>query len=186
MFIRLSATQDESGLAQEVWPLSPRPKRGHPLMASRLVLASTVLVIAAFAAGCGEPSREEYARKASEACSQLQEDLPEPGAGRTDDPAEIKRRGDEATRAFGTAVDKIKELDRPGGEAGEQAERFTRAYESFINDGYRPGFLKQQRALATGDRRGFLRAALELLNRVRHNQELKRSAAQLGIKGCAP
>lgn len=153
-------------------------------------LAALVLLCAAFAVGCGGPSKEEYAKEANGVCSQLRNDLPESQAG--DDPAEVNRRIDQAMTK---AVDRMKGLDRPDGEAGEQAEQFTAAYERFLNQDYRPGLKEIETAIARRDRdprrdrEAFLSAALALRDKVQgaNAQNAQKSnlfAGQLGASEC--
>ncbi len=153
-------------------------------MTRRLALVCTAVLCAALAAGCGGPSKEEYAKKANTVCSQIQKDLQSVSqGGQSSNAAEINRRTDQAVNAFAMGVKRIKDLDRPGGEAGEQAEQFTEAFERFLNRDYRPGVKRLQKAVSRRDRQAIRAAALGLRNI--NTQEVNRLAGQLGVSECA-
>ena len=153
-------------------------------MSSRLALVCTAVLSAALLAGCGGPSKEDYAKEANGICSRIQKDLQAVGqGGQTNNPQEINRRTDQAVKAFATGVERIKGLDRPGGDEGKQAEQFTAAFEKFLNDDYRPGVEKLQEAVSTRDRRKVRAAALELQDI--NTENVNRLAGQLGVSECA-
>jgi len=153
-------------------------------MSRRLALVCTAVLCAAFAAGCGGPSKEEYAKEANGICSKIQKDLQSVSrGGQTNDPAEINSRTDQAVKAFSTGVEKIKGLDPPSGDAGKQAEQFSAAFERFLNDDYRPGVEKLQAAVSSGDRKAVRTAALGLRNI--NTQDVNRLAGQVGVSECA-
>ncbi len=153
-------------------------------MQRRPAMVCTALLCSAFAAGCGGPSKEEYAREANSVCKQIQEDLQSVSqGGRTTNAAEINRRTDRAVKAFASGVDRIKDLDRPSGDAGEQAEEFTEAFERFLNEDYRPGVERLQKAVSRRDRQAIRGAALRLRNI--DTQDVNRLSRQLGVSECA-
>jgi uncharacterized protein YukE len=147
-------------------------------------LTCTALLAAGVAAGCGGVSKEEYSEQANRVCSQIQKDLQAVSqGGQTNDPAEINRRTDRAVDAFQNGVNRIKGLERPGGEAGEKAEQFTQAFERFLTEDYRPGVEKLQKAVSSRDRQAVRRAALEL--RDIDTQNVNRLAEQANVRECA-
>lgn len=149
-----------------------------------LALASLALLSAAVVAGCGGPSKEEYAQQANGICAQIQKDLQAVSqSGQTNDPKEINRRTDKAVDAFSTGVNKIKGLEKPGGDAGEQAEQFTNAFSKFLEEDYRPGVERLQKAVSSRDRQQIRTAALQLRNI--NTQDVNRLAGQLGVTECA-
>jgi len=153
-------------------------------MSRRLPLVCTAVLGAAFAAGCGGPSKEEYAKEANGICSQIQKDLRSVSqGGQTNNPTEINTRTDQAVKAFSVGVEKIKALDPPGGDAGKQAEQFSAAFERFLNEDYRPGVEKLQAAVSSRDRKAVQTAALGL--RSINTQDVNRLAGQLGVSECA-
>ena len=153
-------------------------------MTRRPALACITVLCAAFAAGCGGPSKEEYAKEANGICSQIQKDLQSVSkGGQTNSASEINQRTDQAVKAFATGVDRIKDLDRPGGEAGKQAEQFTAAFERFLKQDYRPGVEKLQKAVGSRDRQAIRSAALGLRNI--NTQDVNRLAGQVGVSECA-
>ncbi|MBA3370456.1 MAG: hypothetical protein H0T96_03265, partial [Thermoleophilaceae bacterium] len=79
--------------------------------------------------------------------------------------------------------DRIKDLDRPGGDAGKQAEQFTAAFERFLKQDYRPGVEKLQKAVGNRDRQAIRSAALGL--RSINTQDVNRLAGQVGVSKCA-
>ncbi len=147
-------------------------------------LACLALLCAAVVAGCGGPSKEEYAEQANGICSQIQKDLQAVSqGGQTNDPKEINQRTDQAVDAFSTGVNKIKGLDKPSGDAGEQAEQFEQAFEKFLEEDYQPGVEKLQKAVTSRDREQIRTAALELRNI--NTQDVNRLAGDLGVTECA-
>lgn len=153
-------------------------------MSRRLALVCTALLCAAIATGCGGPSKEEYAKQANGICSQIQKDLQSvTRGGQSTNAADINRRTDEAVKAFAMGVSRIKDLDRPGGDVGKQAEEFTTAFERFLNQDYRPGVEKLQSAVQRRDRQAIREAAVGLRNI--NTQEVNRLAGQLGVSECA-
>lgn len=153
-------------------------------MSRRLPLVCTAVLCAAFAAGCGGPSKEDYAKEANGICSQIQKDLQSVSqGGQTNNPTEINTRTDQAVKAFSTGVEKIKALDPPSGDAGKQAEQFSAAFERFLNEDYRPGVEKLQAAVSSRDRKAIRTAALGLRNI--NTQDVNRLAGQLGVSECA-
>jgi hypothetical protein len=153
-------------------------------MTRRTTLACLAVLCAAIVAGCGGPSKEEYASKANGICSQIQKDLQSVSqGGQTNDPKEINRRTDQAVQAFSTGVDKIKALDKPAGDAGKQAEQFSAAFQKFLDEDYKPGVDKLQQAVSSRDRQKIRTAALNL--RSIDTQNVNRLAGQLGVTECA-
>ena len=115
-------------------------------MNPRLSLTVLAVLCAAVVAGCGGPSKEEYASEANGICAQIQKDLQQVSqGGQTNDPKEINERTDQAVQAFTTGVNKINDLETPSGEAGEQAEQFSAAFEKFLKEDYQPGSRSSRR-----------------------------------------
>lgn len=153
-------------------------------MNRRPTLACLTVIAAAFAAGCGSPSPQEYAREANAICGQIQRDLQAVNqGGQTTDPSEINRRTQRAVDAFQRGVDRIEDLDRPSGEEGRRAEQFTQAFETFLTDKYRPGVQRLQRAVTRRNRAAIRRAAQALRNI--DTSEVNRLAEQLNVRECA-
>ena len=153
-------------------------------MNPRLSLTVLAVLCAAVVAGCGGPSKEEYASEANKICAQIQKDLQQVSqGGQTNDPKEINQRTDQAVQAFSTGVNKINDLDTPSGEAGEQAEQFSAAFEKFLKEDYQPGVEKLQKAVSSRDREQIRAAALEL--RSINTQDVNRLAGELGVTECA-
>lgn len=153
-------------------------------MNPRLSLTVLAVLCAAVVAGCGGPSKEEYASEANGICAQIQKDLQQVSqGGQTNDPKEINQRTDQAVQAFTTGVNKINDLETPGGEAGEQAEQFSAAFEKFLKEDYQPGVEKLQEAVSSRDRQKIRTAALQLRNI--NTQDVNRLAGQLGVTECA-
>lgn len=149
-----------------------------------LALACVSVLSAAVVAGCGGPSKEEYAQQANGICSQIQKDLQQVSqSGQTNDPKEINERTDQAVQAFSKGVDRIKDLEKPSGDAGEQAEQFEKAFQNFLENDYEPGVEKLQKAVSSRDRQQIRTAALQLRNI--NTQEVNRLAGQLGVTECA-
>jgi hypothetical protein len=147
-------------------------------------LACLAVLSAAVVAGCGGPSKEEYAQQANGICSQIQKDLQQVSqSGQTNDPKEINQRTDQAVDAFSKGVDRLKGLEKPSGDAGEQAEQFEQAFANFLENDYQPGVEKLQKAVSSRDRQQIRTAALQLRNI--NTQEVNQLAGKLGVTECA-
>jgi hypothetical protein len=147
-------------------------------------LVCLVVLSAAVVAGCGGPSKEEYAQQANGICSQIQKDLQAVSqGGQTNDPEEINKRTDQAVDAFSKGVNKIQGLEKPSGDAGKQAEQFEQAFQDFLKNDYQPGVEKLQKAVSSKDRQQIRSAALQLRNI--NTQDVNRLATQLGVTECA-
>ena len=147
-------------------------------------LACLAVLSAAVVAGCGGPSKEEYAQQANGICSEIQKDLQQVSqGGQTNDPKEINERTDQAVEAFSKGVNRLKGLEKPGGDEGEQAEEFEQAFEDFLKNDYEPGVEKLQQAVSSRDRQQ-IRTAAEQLRSI-NTQEVNKLAGQLGVTECA-
>jgi len=145
----------------------------------RLAFAGLVLALAVVA-GCGGPSREEYVDEVNGICARIAQDI-QRGAQRYR--TQPERLLEERVRAFERGVEQVKSAERPGGETAEQAERFTRALETFLARQLRPGIAEVQRAVRRRDLVAQRRAEERL--RRQDISEVARRARELGVARCS-
>jgi len=145
----------------------------------RLAFAGLVLALAVVA-GCGGPSREEYVDEVNGICARIAQDI-QRGAQRYR--TQPERLLEERVRAFERGVEQVKSAERPGGETGQQAERFTRALETFLAGQLRPGIAEVQRAVRRRDLVAQRRAEERL--RRQDISEVARRARELGVARCS-
>jgi hypothetical protein len=128
-------------------------------------LAPILLCVLAFAvASCGggddAPSQEEFADRANEICREAEQSLENVGEeART--PEEIVPAVDRVIDELRDAVDRLGDLERPDGEAGERAEEFVNATRTQIEEGI-PVLEDLRAALESGDQEAAQEAATRL------------------------
>jgi methyl-accepting chemotaxis protein len=149
----------------------------------RLVLAiPTSLLLAA--AGCGgedAPTQAEYAEQVERICSEQQEKLQgleEPGSVE-----DIPRFADEIGTTVRETTTRIERVERPSGEAGDQAERFVGALRGDVDRQFSPRLQQMKSAAESGNQRRVLEAVeqLQAIETPRTDQ----LARDIGAEGCA-
>lgn len=96
---------------------------------ARLLAVPSVIAVAAVAVACGgdEPSPEEFRAQANRICVEAEQ-----AVERLDEPESIEQAGevlDEADQTLQNARDRLQDLETPGGEAGEKAERYVELFD---------------------------------------------------------
>jgi hypothetical protein len=128
-------------------------------------------------------SREDYAERVDRVCGDAERELRQLNLGGAETRAEITGLIDEVIVKSRAAVDRVKALERPEGDAGKTAGRFVGALERELEQEALPALEDLKNAIRSGDREAAADAA-ERLNAL-ENTESDRFARELGADGCA-
>ena len=150
---------------------------------NRFAAAPLILIVLGLAA-CGggddAPSKADYAADAERICKDAEKELQGLGEGSSAD--EVAAAIDKAIEKTRSSVDELKELKRPDGATGEQAEEFVNAIESEIDKGV-PALRDLGQAVKDNDQK----AAQDAYRRLQEieDTDTDKLARELGITGCA-
>ena len=153
---------------------------------NRFAAVPLALVLAAFGvASCGgggdAPSKAEFAADANEICAEAEQSLKDLTKSTTpDELADALDKGIDETQK---SVDKLKDLERPDGQAGEAAEKFVNALETQIQDKGVPVLEDLRDAIKDNDQQA-AQDAYQRLQKI-ETSDANKFARQLGAKGCA-
>lgn len=150
------------------------------------VLALLLATLALSACGGDDDdgvSREDYAERVDRVCDDAVRELRELDLRGAETRAEITGLFDDLIVKSRAAVDRVKSLERPEGDAGETADRFVGALDREFERGLLPALEDLKNAILSGDREAAADAA-ERLNAL-ENAESDRFARELGADGCA-
>lgn len=128
-------------------------------------------------------SREDYAERVDRVCDDAVRELRELDLRGAETRAEITGLFDDLIVKSRAAVDRVKALERPEGDAGETAGRFVSALDREFARELLPALEDLKNAILSGDREAAADAA-ERLNAL-ENAESDRFARELGADGCA-
>jgi hypothetical protein len=128
-------------------------------------------------------SREDYAEQVNEVCADVERELTELGIADAETRAEITDLIDNVIAKARAAINRLKALERPSGDAGETADRFVEALERELETELFPALEDLGDAIRSGDREAAASAA-ERLTRL-ENAESGRFARELGADACA-
>ena len=128
-------------------------------------------------------SREDYAERVDRVCGDAERELRQLNLGGAETRAEITALIDDVIVKSRAAVDRVKALERPEGDAGETADRFVGALDRELEQEALPALEDLKNAIRSGDREAAADAA-ERLNAL-ENTESDRFARELGADGCA-
>jgi hypothetical protein len=155
-------------------------------------LAPVLLCLLAFAgAACGDddggdgdnpPSRAEFAERANEICRQAGQALTDVGQN-AETPQDIVDAVDRVIRESRDAVDQLADLDRPEGNAREQATEFVEATRREIEEEGIPALEDLRDAIESGDQQAVGQAAARLQGI--DTGDSNRAARALGADECA-
>src|SRR5262245_16988701 len=107
-----------------------------------LLLAMLALGLAACGGGDDSaPTKEEFANDADKICQDTEKEIEKIGQGATS-PDELTKALDKVIAAAKDAANKLSDLDRPDGDAGETATKFAEGFESELNDQLIPALEK--------------------------------------------
>lgn len=128
-------------------------------------------------------SREDYAQQVSEVCADVERELSELSIADPETSAEVSDVFDEVIAKSRAALNRLKALERPSGDAGETADRFVETLEREFEAELFPPLEDLGDAIRNGDREAAANAA-ERLSRL-ENTESDRFARELGADACA-
>jgi hypothetical protein len=155
------------------------PRGGTAVVA--LLLAA--LVLPACGGDDADVSREDYAERVDKVCDNVERQLRELNVGAADTPADITALIDDVIAKSRAAVNRLKALERPGGEARETADRFVDLLDREFEEKALPALEDLSNAIRSGDRRALADAADRLDGL--EDAESDRFARQLGADSCA-
>ena len=135
------------------------------------------------AAGCGGTSKEDFAKDADKICKDVEKKIQKIGQGGTASPAEAGKQIDEVKKESRDGVDRLRDLDKPGGDDGETADKFVDTLDRELNGQAIPALEELQSAVEDKDRRKAA-AALQKLQSLENSQSDK-YARELGADDCA-
>jgi hypothetical protein len=150
--------------------------------------AVLALVLAALIpAGCGGDddgvSRDGYAKRVNKVCDDAERQLRKLDIGSAETSAEVGALIDDVIAKSRAAIDRLKALERPSGDAGETADRFVATLEGEFAGDALPALDDLKAAIRSGDR-GAAADAADRLSEL-ENTESDRFARQLGAEACA-
>jgi hypothetical protein len=149
--------------------------------------AALALALAAIALpACGGDdgvSRQDYAKRVDKVCNDAERQLKALDIGSAKTSADVVAILDRMVAKSQAAIDRLKALERPGGEAGKTADRFVTTLEREFETNALPALDDLKAAFRSGDRA----AAADAANRLRRLENAKsdRLARQLGADACA-
>ena len=150
-----------------------------------LTLIFVVFGLAACGGGDGDgsaPSKADFAASADQICKDAEDALKNVGQNASS-PEEIAAAVDKVIDETQKSVDKLKDLDRPSGEAGEQAGEFVDAIQSDIEGKGIPALEDLRDAVKSKDQAAAQKAAQKLQAIETTNSD--KLASEIGAKGCA-
>ena len=153
------------------------------MLPSRRTTPLAVLLAALGAAACNGVSEETYAEELSKVCTDVERDVRALEARGAATPGQIAALIDDVIAKSREAVDRLAAVERPGGEAGERAERFVTTLEREVEREAIPALADLRDAIKRQDRE----AAAEAGARLRRLESSKsdRQARELGPEACA-
>ena len=156
-------------------------------MAPRGTAVLALVLAALIPAACGGDedgvSRDVYAKRVNEVCDDAERQLRKLDIGSAETSAEVGALIDDVIAKSRAAVDRLKALERPSGDAGDTADRFVATLEREFAGDALPALDDLKAAIRSGDR-GAAADAAERLSEL-ENTESDRFARQLGAEACA-
>jgi hypothetical protein len=131
----------------------------------------------------GDVSREDYADQVNRLCRDVERQLNELGIAEPQTRDEITQLIDDVIARSQAAVDRLQALERPGGDAGETADRFVDTLERELERQLLPALEDLKDAIQSANREAAADAAERL--DVLQNTESDRFARELGADSCA-
>jgi hypothetical protein len=151
--------------------------------AAPLALILLVSGLVACGGGGGDaPSKADFAASADEVCKSAEKALQDVGQNASS-PDEIAAAVDKVIAETQKSVDKLKDLERPDGDAGEAADKFVNALQSDIEGKGIPALKALRDALKANDQQAAQKAAQQLQAIETTNSD--KLAREIGAKGCA-
>jgi hypothetical protein len=148
-----------------------------------VLLAMLSLGLAACGGGddSSAPTKEEFAKDADKICQDTEKEIEKIGQGATS-PEELTKALDQVIAAAKDAANKLTDLDRPDGDAGDTATKFAEGFESELNDQLIPALEKLKKAIEDKDAQAAQAAAADLQKL--ESTESDKFARELGATAC--
>jgi hypothetical protein len=131
----------------------------------------------------GDISREDYAERVNRVCDDAERELRELNVGSAETSADVTALIDEVIVKSQAAVNRLKAIERPAGEAGETADRFVDTLEQEFDEVALPALEDLKQGIRNEDRRTVANAARRLNGL--ETAESDRFARALGADSCA-
>jgi hypothetical protein len=146
-------------------------------------LAAAVAVVAFAACTDDEESREDYAERLDEICRDVESSLGALDTTRVESPREGAALIDDVISESRRAVRRLDAVERPGGDAGDDAERFVRTLEREVEDRAIPALEDLRDAISARNPLAADRAGARV--RELESSRSDRQARELGAEACA-
>ena len=143
------------------------------------VLAALALLLAA----CGGVSKEDYAEDLGKVCADIEAETQKIGEAEVSNPAELSAQLDEIRTAIRDGIARMRDLERPDGEDGEQAEEYIDKLQGTLDGQVLPALEDLEKAVEAKDQQA-IRAAATRLEGV-DEEETDRLAKEIGADDCA-
>ena len=127
------------------------------------------------------PTKEEFAKDADKICQDTEKEIEKIGQGATS-PEELTKALDKVIAAAKDAANKLTDLERPDGDAGDTATKFAEGFESELNDQLIPALEKLKKAIEDKDAQAAQAAAADLQKL--ESSESDKFARELGANAC--
>ena len=127
------------------------------------------------------PTKEEFAKDADKICQDTEKEIEKIGQGASS-PDELANALDKVIAAAKDAANKLSDLDRPDGDAGETATKFAEGCESELYDQLSPALEKLKKAIDDKDAQAAQAAAADLQKL--ESTESDKYARELGATAC--
>jgi hypothetical protein len=134
-------------------------------------------------AACDGVSKETYAERVGEVCADIEREASQLRSTSAETPGEIAAVIDGVIRQSRDAVRRVKQIERPEGDAGADAERFVTTLEREVEEEAIPALEDLRKAVTRQDREAAAEAGARLQRLER--SESDRLARELGAEACA-
>jgi soluble cytochrome b562 len=151
------------------------------------LLPLLVVLLSLGIAACGggddgsAPSKEEFANDAEKICQDTEKEIEKIGQGASS-PDELGDALDKVIAAAKDGANKLTDLERPDGDAGDTATKFAEGFEQELNDKLIPALEKLKKAIQDKDAQAAQAAAADL-QKLESTQSDK-YARELGATAC--
>jgi soluble cytochrome b562 len=131
--------------------------------------------------GGSAPSKAEFAKDADKVCKDTEKEIEKIGQGASS-PDALADAIDKVIAASKNAANKLTDLERPDGDAGDTATKFAEGFEQELNDKLIPALEKLKKAIQDKDAQAAQAAAADL-QKLESTQSDK-YARELGATAC--
>ncbi|MBD0281620.1 MAG: hypothetical protein ICV69_05435 [Thermoleophilaceae bacterium] len=151
----------------------------RPLLTRPLVVAVAVLGLGA----CDGVSEDTYAERVGEVCVDIEREVTQLQSTSAETPGEIAAVIDDVIRQSRDALRRVKEIERPDGDAGADADRFVKTLEREVEEVAIPALEALRDAVVRRDQEAAAEAGARLQQL--ESSESDRLARDLGAEACA-